>query len=81
MQAKFGTLPKKLEGIRCITKFAAATTAYNNGTPLFPDYLVKSVDILVDALNNDFEGVGVAIFASFETLLKTYSTSEVIHFF
>jgi len=78
IKAKFGIRPKKLEAIRCITKLASATTSFNSGEPLFPDYLVRSFDILIDALNTDWEGVGVAVFSAFETLVRTYPNSDVI---
>jgi hypothetical protein len=81
LKAKFGTKPKKFEAIRCLTKLAAATTGYNTATPLFPDYLSKTFDVLIEALNADLEGLGVPIYSSFETLIKTYPESEVCNFF
>ncbi len=81
LKAKFGVKPKKLEAVRCLTKLCAATTGFNTGVPLFPDYLAKIFDVLIEALDADLEGLGVAVFSSFETLIKTYPESPVCIFF
>jgi len=78
VKAKFGLLPKKLEGVRCITKLLAATTGYKSGVPLFPDLFARGLDVLLDALNNETKDLGTAIFASIETFLKSYPTYEVL---